>query len=312
MLKINVYAENHGWLFEDLKQHFESLNHVSGFEVVVSPQPLLTSDAWVALRTREAVASPDIRRTVVCLHDLFCHDGMYRQNGSRHALRDAGALVLSHPDQRQILSEEGISLESIPMLERPLGPLTTFTPRQHLPARFNVGWVGKDHPRKRLGWFEQAIIQLRLGPEQLQVALIGSGLGDAAVRLKAGGIDCRLHDKDSNPISSYPQLYQRLDCVVITSSTEAGPLPLFEALATGLPVVTTPVGWAPFFSRKAPQFVRLANDPNEIAVQLKQLKAERQSMFTRRLEIAELVKQWSLDNWLLAVLKLAGSLAPTH
>lgn len=312
MLRINVYAEDRGWLFEDLKKHFQSLNQIHGFEVMISEQPLMTADTWVALRTSEAVFSPDLRRTVVCIHDLLFDNQMYRQNGSRRAVLRAGALVLSHPDQRAILTDEGISLEGIPILERPLGALNIFTPRRQLPARFSVGWIGREHPRKRLGWFVQAILELGLGPEQLQVALIGSGLGDAAAGLRADGVDCRLYDRDSHPISTYPQLYQNLDCVVITSTTEAGPLPLFEALATGLPVVSTPVGWAPFFSGQAPRYVHLAGDAQEIAAQLKQLRVQRQETFASRFEIAGLVKQWSLDGWLLAVLALAASLASAH
>lgn len=141
------------------------------------------------------------------------------------------------------------------------------------------------------------------------MALIGSGLGDAAAGLRAGGVDCRLYEKDAHAFSIYPRLYQGLDCLVITSSTEAGPLTLFEALATGLPVVSTPVGWAPYFADRAAQYVRLAGNPDEIAAALEQLRSEKQEMFDKRFEIAQLVKEWSLDSWLLAVLNLAGSLA---
>jgi glycosyltransferase involved in cell wall biosynthesis len=141
------------------------------------------------------------------------------------------------------------------------------------------------------------------------VALIGSGLGNAAASLRAVGVDCSLYEKDAHPISTYPRLYQSLDCLVITSSTEAGPLTLFEALATGLPVVSAPVGWAPYFADRAAQYVRLAGNPDEIAAALEQLKSEKQEMFDKRFEIAQLVKEWTLDSWLLAVLNLAGSLA---
>jgi glycosyltransferase involved in cell wall biosynthesis len=308
-IKINVYAENLGWLFEDLKQHFKSLNYIHGCEVLVSDQPLAVADAWVALRTKEAKASPDIRRTVVCIHDLFCDDGMYQQGGHRQAVRDAGALVLSHPDQRRILSEAGISLQGVPIVERPLGALSIFTPRQQRSDRFCVGWVGRNHARKRLGWFVEAILELGLRPAPLRVALIGSGLGDAAASLRANGGDCSFYDKDAHEISTYPQLYQSLDCIVITSSTEAGPLPLFEALATGLPVVSTPVGWSPYFSDEAPRYVHLASNPHEIAVCLEQLRSEKQEIFDKRFEIAGLVKEWSLENWLSAVIELAVSLA---
>jgi glycosyltransferase involved in cell wall biosynthesis len=214
--------------------------------------------------------------------------------------------VLSHPDQRRILIEQGISLRGVPILERPLGALTIFTPRQHESDRFSVGWVGRDHPRKRLGWFIEAIEGLGLGPAQLRVAMIGEALGEAVASLRATGVDCSHYDRQAYSISQYPQLYQGLDCIVITSSTEAGPLPLFEALATGLPAVATPVGWAPYFSQKAPRYVRLANSPREIADHLKQFKSQKEEMFKRRFEIASLVGEWSLDTWLLEVLNLAG------
>jgi glycosyltransferase involved in cell wall biosynthesis len=136
--------------------------------------------------------------------------------------------------------------------------------------------------------------------------MIGEGLDEASTSLRAAGVDCSHYDRQAYAISQYPQLYQGLDCIVITSSTEAGPLPLFEALATGLPAVATTVGWAPYFSQKAPRYVRLANNPREIADHLKQLKSQKEEMFRRRFEIASLVGEWSLDTWLLEVLNLAG------
>jgi glycosyltransferase involved in cell wall biosynthesis len=313
VIKINVYAENIGWLFEDLKQHFNSLNHLRGFEVLVSDRPLASVDAWVALRTKEASASPDLRRTVVCIHDLFGDEGLYESGGSREAVRDAGAVVLSHPDQRRLLAQGGISLQGVPTLERPLGALSIFTPRSQQPDRFSVGWVGRNHARKRLGWFVQAVQELGLDPAHLRVSLIGSGLGEATANLLADGIACRFYDKETHPIAAYPRLYQNLDCLVITGTTEAGPLPLFEALATGLPVVSTPVGWAPYFSNKSPRYVRLANNPHEIAVHLEQLRIEKQELFDKRFEIARIVAEWSLDSWFRAVLELASTLAsPAH
>ena len=308
MFKINIYAENHGWLFEDLKQHFKNLGCINALEVSVSDRPLDHADAWVALRTKEAVASPDIRRTVVCVHDLLS-DGMYQPGGARQAAREAGGFVLCHPEQRRILNEAGILLQGVWILERPLGALTLFAPRQRKPDLFTVGWVGQNHPRKRLEWFVQAIQQLGCGFKEFRVALIGSGLTEAAAQLAQSNVECRVYDRDTHPFFNYPRLYQSLDCLVITSSTEAGPLTLFEALATGLPVVSTPVGWAPYLSERAPQYVRLACNLQTVAATLKDLRNEREEMFERRFEIAELVSEWTLESWLRDVVKLAGALA---
>lgn len=311
-VKVNVYAENLGWLFEDLKQHFKGLDRAHGFEVLVSDRPLATADAWVALRTKEASAAPDLRRTVVCIHDLFCEDGMYGPGGSRQGVRAAGAVVLSHPDQRRILLGEGISLRGVPVVERPLGALDIFKPRRHHSECFGVGWVGRNHARKRLDWFVEAMTRLSPAPAHTRVTLIGSGLGTAASGLREHGVDCDLYERDAYAIAAYPRLYQGLDCLVITSSTEAGPLPLFEALASGVPVVSTPVGWAPYFSAAAPRYVHLAGSPGEIATCLEQLRGEKRELFDERFEIARLVEGWSLDGWLLAVLRLAGALAASN
>ena len=93
MIRVNVCAEGNGWLFADLKDGFRSAGS-STLQVVVTETPVLQADAWVFIRTGEASASPDFARTVVCIHDLYEHDGMYLPSGEREAVRKAGGLVL--------------------------------------------------------------------------------------------------------------------------------------------------------------------------------------------------------------------------
>jgi glycosyltransferase involved in cell wall biosynthesis len=306
--RINVYAENKGWLFEDLKKHFRNLGRIGQLEIIVTEKPNPSCDAWVCLRTTDGDAAPDLSRTAICIHDLFCESGMYDVAGSRRSVRDAGALVLCHPEQREILGREGVALDRRPMLERPLGALKIFSPGNELHQKFRIGWVGKNHLRKRLGWFLEAVTSIDLPSANFEVVLIGEGLGGAASILGTRGIGCRYFDRKDHEIDAYPSLYKELDCVVITSSTEAGPLPLFEALATGLVVVSTPVGWAPDLAKGFPRYVRLANSIDEIKVHLSRLAEERDSMFAERFAIARVVSQWSLDDWIREVIVLAGSL----
>jgi glycosyltransferase involved in cell wall biosynthesis len=296
----NVYAENLGWLFEDLKRHFGRMEGVA-----VSDRPLPDAGAWVALRTREAGVSPDLGRTAVCLHDLFDEEGMYQPGGSRGGVHGAGALVLCHPEQRRILAASGVPLEGRPILERPLGALSAFRPRERprqVPRSFTVGWVGRNHPRKRLPWFVEAVRDLGA---PVRAVLLGEGLEEAAGALRAAGIACDHCSRETHPISEYPRVYQDLDCVVITGTTEAGPLPLFEALASGVPVVSTPVGWAPFFEGIG---VRIAESPAGITAHLEELRPTREEMFARRLEIAAQVAPWTLEGWLADVLEVARQL----
>ena len=306
-MKVNIFASNKGWLFEDLKQHFQN-SKVEGIEVLVSDSPLSKADVWVALRTGEAHLAPCLKRTVVCLHDLYNHPGMYAKDGGRGAVHDAGGLVLSNPIQKKILQQAGLSLENIPILERPLGALSIFKIREHNPKRFCVGWVGRNIQLKRLPWFIEAVDNLNLNAPQLHVDLIGRDLQQAAAQLAEMGISCNHYSKKEYSILDYPALYQKLDCIVITSSTEAGPLTLFEALATGIPVISTPVGWALYLSQQAPQYIQLVESPAEITSNLRQLSYQKKAMFEKRFEIASLVEQWSLDSWFLEVLQFAASL----
>jgi glycosyltransferase involved in cell wall biosynthesis len=233
---------------------------------------------------------------------------MYSSAGSRRCVRDAGALVFSHPEQREILIREGVSLNRRSVLSRPLGALKTFSPRDENPSLFRIGWVGRNHARKRLSWFVEAVKGLSFPASQFEVLLIGEGLSDAASVLTASGIRRHYFDRSIYGIAACPQLYKGLDCLVITSSTEAGPLPLFEALATGLAVVSTPVGWASYFALDSPRYVRLANSIEEIKMHLYALRAEKDLIYEERFEIARLVKEWSLDGWIREVLELADSL----
>jgi glycosyltransferase involved in cell wall biosynthesis len=307
MIKINVFARNLGWLFEDLKEQFRRLDG-QGMTVLVSEEPRLDANAWVALRTGEAHMAPDLERTVACVHDLFDDPGLYTPNGGRRGVFSAGGIVLCHPDQRRLLEDAGVRLDRTAVLERPIGALTSFSPADCRNERLAIGWVGRNHWRKRIEWFIEAVEHLAQSGVEFDVVLIGAGLEDPRDTLERRGFSVRFYPRERHPIVEYPRLYRELDLLVITSMTEAGPLTLFEALASGLAVVSTPVGWAPWFSQRAPRSVRIASTPAHIAVEVGHVAANREALFQDRDRIARLVRDWSLESWLGDVIRLAMNL----
>ena len=309
-LKINVCVKgSDDWLFGDLRKGFER-TRVDGVEVMPTEIPVQNADGWIFIRTGEAANSPDLSRTVVCVHDLYNHDGMYAPGQPRWQALQARAVVLCHPRQRQILQDAGIDLSRSLVLERPLGVLREFTVRKSYDGvQFRVGWVGREHARKRTNWFAEAMQYFAAGKSEVVAALIGKELEPLCRRLRGDGIACEHFERAQVSIRDYPALYQQLDCVVITSSTEAGPLPLFEALATGVPVVSTRVGWAPYLASKAPDFILLADSPKSIAAHLEIIRCRREEMFASRFQIASLVEGYYLDDWFHQVLQLAAVLA---
>ena len=125
---VNVCVRgSYGWLFDDLREGFVRA-HVPGIRVIASEEPNATADAWIFIRTAEAGSSPDLARTVVCIHDLFAHSarGLYSLTGERGAVHRAAGLVLCHPGQRDILTRAGVSFQGKMILDRPLGALKSF------------------------------------------------------------------------------------------------------------------------------------------------------------------------------------------
>jgi hypothetical protein len=91
-----------------------------------------------------------------------------------------------------------------------------YRPRQ--PKLTNIGWCGGYNPVKQIEWTRQIAKETKL---ELKLAT-------------------------DLPFKQMPVWYQMIDLFIITSipraDTETGPLPAFEAIVSGVPVIGTPVG----------------------------------------------------------------------
>ncbi|MFT5168671.1 MAG: glycosyltransferase involved in cell wall biosynthesis [Saprospiraceae bacterium] len=309
MIKINAYAESSGaaWLFDDLKRHFENIRK-ENVEVISSNFPIENADAYIAIRTREISRSPIPAKTVVCVHDLYDEKGIYNIGGERYGVNEAGAITFCHPKQKTILKNAQIDLSDFSILERPLGALSIFSPAEAKPPKFTIAWVGRNYWRKRIDWFVEAVEKLELNKSDFRVILLGMDIAEPTMMLAQKGIECLAFQRKNFPISEYPEIYRQMSCLVITGISEAGPLTLFEALSTGIPVVSTKVGWAAFFAKQSPEIVRLVDRPEDIAKELQNIYAQKDQLFEQRITISKLVKHWTLDSWVNEVVELARAL----
>lgn len=305
---VNVVAVDRGWVFEDLKSLFKRTAR-RDVRVVASERPLRNAGSWIFLRTKEAAFTPDPDRTLVQIHDMFDH-ALYQGGGERQAVGHCAAVALSHPEQRRILENNGIDLGARLVIDRPLGWRDGFVVRQSLPPRFTVAWVGRPAVHygdevKRVGWLVEAVSALEL---DLQVVLLGERLESAASQLKMAGVSYRYLRRQDYPAHRYPELYAAFDCVVVTSSSEAGPLCLFEAMACGIPVISTRVGWAPrLIDHGETGF--LVDDVRSVREAIRVIADERVSWFERRHAIRSKVEAMSLASWIDANLDVAVDLA---
>lgn len=311
-LIINVYARRMRlpWLFDDLKLHFLAAS-TEERTVLASDEPV-EADAWICMRTRELGDSPNLARTVVQVHDLYGDD--YEQGKPRHLIRNAGAICFTHPEQPGLLARAGVKVKGTPYLVRPIGALRAFTCRKQLPEKFTVGIVGRPTlyrglDVKRYDAVCDALIANSREP--LRVVMVGYNLEPYAQRLRSHGIEVLLYERSHTPISAYPEIYHQMDCLVTYSEKEAGPMCLFEALASGVFVISSPTGWAEemldFTGSGA-----VVNSLSELDHALRFFRDRRVPHFENRESIVEEFLQdfpYRLEDWVTDNLDLAESLA---
>ena len=112
-------------------------------------------------------------------------------------------------------------------------------------SAFVVGTVGRLAPEKAQGVLLEAAQQLLRRPAErpLYVVLVGDGAERAALEKAAAPLGERVRFLGAR--ADVPRLLQGFDVFCLSSRTEGLPLVLPEAMATGLPVVSTAVGGIP-------------------------------------------------------------------
>ncbi len=97
--------------------------------------------------------------------------------------------------------------------------------------------------RKGMDCFFHALKSLQSHLPNLSTVIIGPGWKALAQHIRRQGIPCALTPFHINhhEVAHY---YQALDLFWVTSRVEGGPVPLLEAMASGVPCLSTPVGAA--------------------------------------------------------------------
>ncbi|WP_447971249.1 glycosyltransferase family 4 protein [Nitrospira sp. M1] len=110
---------------------------------------------------------------------------------------------------------------------------------------FVVGFAGRRTSdvdgRKGLACFLESVKTLRQSMPQLVIVMIGPGWEQLVRQLQSENIAV-VHVSYQLDHTAIARLYRALDVFWVTSRIEGGPVPLLEAMASGLPCVSTPVG----------------------------------------------------------------------
>lgn len=168
----------------------------------------------------------------------------------RRAVRRFDAVVAVSRPLAQFLISQGVPAELIDVV--PNAWESTVVPMPRDEARralgiphdaLHVGWVGRMTREKGADVLVDALAHLS------DLPVVGSFVGDGPdramleARAVTQGLEGRL--KWLGVVPDAARLFTAFDLFVLSSRTEGTPITLFEAMAAGVPVVTTAVGGVP-------------------------------------------------------------------
>ena len=159
-----------------------------------------------------------------------------------------------------------------------------------LPSALTIGLLGDFIPLKRQHVFLQAALQAQSYFPDLRMVLVGAERPTIESQIYRCSLETWLNQTNASVLAWSDEdlvaVFNALDLVVIASTTETGPLVLFQALACGVPVLSTPVGHASMLlaGMSAPGGLFVIDDVNDLSNKLigilqmpKQLQGMRQT-----------------------------------
>lgn len=193
----------------------------------------------------------DRRPIVTSIHHVLAWES------ELHNLQGDAIMVVARQWQEDLL-RRGVPADSVVLVPNGVN-CELFAPRSEdqrvaarkrlglKPSDFVVGFVAKqssnDGGRKGIDVFEAAIAELSRRLPGAAVLLVGMGWKNLVSRVRAQGVRC-VWVPYLESMAELAHAYNAMDCYWVTSRLEGGPVPLLEAMSSGVPCVTTPVGLA--------------------------------------------------------------------
>ncbi len=202
--------------------------------------------------------------------DLDYHAHQWYGAGPRWAFRRFDAVSVPGPSHAEALSRTGVSDERIEILTNAIDTETYRPVEDGADADYEFVWVGRFSEEKDPVRFVRALADLDSPGREFQAVMVGDGPLRPAVsaEIRAYGLKNRvdLTGWVDDPVA----YYRRSEVFVLTSSRDALPLVMIEAMATGLAPVVPSVGSIPDIVTDGHNGVVVSNrDPTTFAEAMK-------------------------------------------
>ena len=258
----------------------------------------------------DVVDGPAARRTgvpiVTTVHGFCGGDWKNRlfEGLQRRAFRRADAVVVvSGPLRDQLIKaqvpEARIHVARNAWAEQPPGEmLDRETARRMLGARgngFRIGWVGRLSEEKAPDVLVDALPHL--GDLPVVVSIVGDGRMREGLRSRLDGLGLNTRVQKHGAIPDVGRLFAAFDVFVLSSRTEGTPMVLFEAMAAGVPIVTTAVGGVPDVVSPAEAILVPSEDPAALAAGIRAVYNDPAAALERAQRARARLAEFTVPQW---------------
>jgi glycosyltransferase involved in cell wall biosynthesis len=242
--------------------------------------------------------------TVATLHGFTGNDLKYRFYEwlqCRVMRRTDCVVAVSRPIVARLVAA-GVREERIRLVPNAWAPGDEFLERE--PARgvlgvpavgVRIGWMGRLTREKGADVLVEAVPLLA----EESVSILGAGRERPGLEARARALGVAGRIAWHGVVSRAGRLVRAFDVLVLSSRTEGTPIVLLEAMAAGVPVVTTAVGGVPDVVSSQEAILVPPDDPAALAAGIRRALADPGAARARAVAAGlRLAQQFALDPWL--------------
>lgn len=249
-------------IFTAILQYFRE-NSPEWVNNIESVEPIKDADIYHYHRPH---LENKLKKNSVCTvhHDLDDPDIWHARQRFIPRYNESSAVIALNQTQKKILvNEEGIKEEKIFVAphgynNRILSPI-----KKNNKRKFTLGIASRRYGRRVKGEAYLSDLIKRLDPDLVKFLLVGQDRSIDAVDIRRYGFDVEVFER--LPYRLFQGFYSEIDALLMCSSHEGGPANIPEALATGTPVFSSPVGMSLDFIKHGVNGLLLSLDPDQDA-----------------------------------------------
>ncbi len=231
-------ADTQSSIFTDILNYYKEFSG-DDIKIIESIKPI--DDADIYHYHRPHLEKELKNNSVVTVHhDIKDSDKWLAYDKFHDRYSEAKLVFCLNNSQQEILNKKGILNTVVIPHGYNSRIFTQATYPKKLQDKLKIGIISKRYERKVKG--EAHILELykRLNSKKFKFIFVGEGRSISARKARAYGFDTECFER--LPYLCFNDLYKNIDILLITSLYEGGPANVPEAIISGTPIISTPIG----------------------------------------------------------------------